>query len=257
MRKFRDRCMILCIVSTIPYLMMSTQAQAMSSPERDIVVYRNGLINSAPIFENEFLALSNVFLELFIWDHIKKQTLNLVWDEIGPRVKDQASWSQVVTQIDAQVGTKIMDMVKYHLKNKVNSQIWTRFEDEVSDRVRAQFENRVGIQVRKVADRIKGQVKVSLENYFHSSSEFSEKQLSEVLPPVIHDIFLMNQVASIPMRYTQEIVEIREELSRFLIRNLSLEQAKVVLSNFKKDFFLESKDPLIHTQLELIKRNCL
>ena len=215
---------------------------ALNRVHRQMLV-NSGLLDSLPRFEDPFLMLANVFMELRAWQQVQEQVGNLIRFSVeaqtpivGPRVFDLVGGQEgrlvgdrIVRDPVQEVLNQIPQQVGGHARNEIESHIGRVRVDAMDQEVESDY--RRGLYPRTI---------------FNGGTSPDGRRLS------IHHAFLVNQVVSIVSRHSPEMAEIREKLADYLRENLMEERVKEILRGIT---LRGNEDPLIKTQLDLLRRS--
>lgn len=167
------------------------------------------------------------------------------WSQASPQiiaeVRDgfEEVWNQVMGLVSAQAGDRIWNQLDFQLREDVGVRLDVQVKAELGDEAK----RRVGAQVRAV-----------LSN-FGFPLAYSKENLSEMLRPLTHYIFLIYQLVAILKHDSKEIEKIQKiskDFANYLRRKLTEEQVNAILF---KIIIPESENPLINIHLKLLSES--
>ena len=200
------------------------------------------LSESFPSYESEGKKLAAIIMDLIIWDQISEQ--------VSTQVRAQA-WTQVGDEVWAKVFPRVAKEVGLHVGNSIRNQIWAQIWEQIRDQVGVRVGHHVLFKIwTEVRSQVEDKVNRNLKHLKFAAAH-REGSLSKAIESAIDYSLTVYQLGAVVIRHSLEVIQIQDDLARFISVEMEGSEIESVLANLK---IPEShKHYIIDNQLRIVR----
>ena len=204
------------------------------------------LSDSFPSYESEGKKLAAIIMDLIIWDQISTQ--------VSTQVRSQA-WTHIGDEAWAKVWPRVVEEVGIHIGVSIRNQIWAQIWDQIREQVGVRIGHHVLFKIwTQVRSQVEDKVNKNLQ-HLQFASAHRKGNLSEALKSAIDYTLTVYQLGSVVIRHSIEVVQIQDDLARFISVEMDTDEIEAVLKNLNIPELHEHY--IIDNQLKIIRSHLI